>query len=75
VSPETLVLAGPGATRGGTAPEPKITTRHLAKRALIYVRQSSPTQVQRYPESARRQYGLTERAALGVGAHADHRHR
>ncbi len=40
----------------------KITPRHLAQRALIYVRQSSLTQVQRYPESARRQYGLTERA-------------
>ena len=30
--------------------------------ALIYVRQSSPTQVQRHPESARRQYALAERA-------------
>src|SRR6266536_3845725 len=45
-----------------TPADPKITPRHLAKRALIYVRQSSPTQVQRHPESARRQYGLTERA-------------
>jgi DNA invertase Pin-like site-specific DNA recombinase len=35
---------------------------HLRRRALIYVRQSSPTQVQRHPESARRQYGLAERA-------------
>lgn len=59
---DAIALAGPGAARGGTSPEPKITTRHLAKRALIYVRQSSPTQVQRHPESARRQYGLTERA-------------
>jgi DNA invertase Pin-like site-specific DNA recombinase len=42
--------------------DPKITPRHLARRALIYVRQSSPTQVQRHPESARRQYALTERA-------------
>jgi DNA invertase Pin-like site-specific DNA recombinase len=49
--------------------DPKITPRHLAQGALIYVRQSSPTQVQRYPESARRQYGLTERAQrLGWGA-------
>jgi DNA invertase Pin-like site-specific DNA recombinase len=29
---------------------------------LIYVRQSSPSQIQRHPESARRQYGLAERA-------------
>jgi DNA invertase Pin-like site-specific DNA recombinase len=42
--------------------DPKITTRHLLRQALIYVRQSSPTQVQRHPESARRQYGLAERA-------------
>lgn len=34
--------------------DPKITPRHLAQGALIYVRQSSPTQVQRHPESARR---------------------
>jgi DNA invertase Pin-like site-specific DNA recombinase len=42
--------------------DPRITPRHLAGRALIYVRQSSPTQVQRHPESARRQYALAERA-------------
>jgi DNA invertase Pin-like site-specific DNA recombinase len=42
--------------------DPKITSRHLGRQALIYVRQSSPTQVQRHPESARRQYGLVERA-------------
>lgn len=58
--PDTL--AGAGGARGETASEPKVTARHLVKRALIYVRQSSPTQVQRHPESARRQYGLTERA-------------
>lgn len=44
---------------GGDA---KITPRHLAKRALIYVRQSSPGQIQRHPESPRRQYALAERA-------------
>jgi len=42
--------------------DPKITPRHLAKRALIYVRQSSPGQIQRHPESPRRQYALAERA-------------
>src|SRR6266542_3419130 len=35
--------------------DPKIDPRHL-------VRQSHPNQVQRHPESARRQYGLVERA-------------
>lgn len=42
--------------------DPKIHPRHLARQALIYVRQSHPNQVQRHPESARRQYGLAERA-------------
>jgi hypothetical protein len=42
--------------------DPKIQTRHLARHARIYVRQSHPNQVQRHPESARRQYGLVERA-------------
>src|SRR4029453_11941646 len=42
--------------------DPKIHPRHLLREALIYVRQSHPTQVQRHPESARRQYGLVERA-------------
>src|SRR5712692_2752416 len=42
--------------------DPKIATRHLTHRALIYVRQSSPTQVLRHPERARRQYALAERA-------------
>jgi DNA invertase Pin-like site-specific DNA recombinase len=41
----------------------RISTRHLARQARIYVRQSHPNQVQRHPESARRQYGLVERAA------------
>jgi hypothetical protein len=44
------------------ARNPKVKPRHLALGVLIYVRQSSPTQVQRYPESAKRQYGLAERA-------------
>jgi DNA invertase Pin-like site-specific DNA recombinase len=42
--------------------DPKIHPQHLARQALIYVRQSHPSQVQRHPESARRQYGLAERA-------------
>lgn len=42
--------------------DPKIHLRHLARQARIYVRQSHPNQVQRHPESARRQYGLVERA-------------
>ena len=47
---------------GALVPDPKVQSRHLGQQALIYVRQSHPNQVQRHPESARRQYGLVERA-------------
>jgi excisionase family DNA binding protein len=40
----------------------KITSEHLARQAIIYVRQSTPDQVANNLESQRRQYGLTERA-------------
>lgn len=41
---------------------PKIGADHLARRALIYVRQSTPEQLQLNPESTARQYGLRQRA-------------
>ncbi len=40
----------------------KITAEHLARRACVYVRQSTPDQVQHNLESQRRQYGLVDRA-------------
>jgi len=44
----------------------KIRAEHLARRACIYIRQSTPEQVQHNLESQRRQYGLADRArALG----------
>ncbi|MEP7366629.1 MAG: recombinase family protein [Acidobacteriota bacterium] len=44
----------------------KITADHLARRACIYIRQSTPDQVRHNLESQRRQYGLVDRAhALG----------
>lgn len=44
----------------------KITTDHLARRACVYIRQSTPEQVKYNLESKRRQYGLADRArALG----------
>src|SRR5918911_5005746 len=51
-------------TTGAVEPlaDGKVHARHQARRALIYVRQSHPNQVLRHPESARRQYGLVERA-------------
>jgi DNA invertase Pin-like site-specific DNA recombinase len=40
----------------------KIEARHLRLRAIVYVRQSTPRQVQANAESTRRQYQLAERA-------------
>src|ERR1039458_6949874 len=39
-----------------------ITADHLARRACVYVRQSTPDQVQNNLESQRRQYALVDRA-------------
>ena len=44
----------------------KITTDHLARRACVYIRQSTPDQVKYNVESKRRQYGLVDRAR-GLG--------
>ena len=40
----------------------KITADHLARRAVVYIRQSTPEQVRYNLESQRRQYGLVDRA-------------
>jgi DNA invertase Pin-like site-specific DNA recombinase len=40
----------------------KITANHQARRACVYIRQSTPGQVQHNLESQRRQYGLVDRA-------------
>jgi DNA invertase Pin-like site-specific DNA recombinase len=46
--------------------ESKISASHLERKVCIYVRQSTPMQVQEHDESTRRQYDLRERAlALG----------
>ncbi len=45
---------------------PKITPSHLARKAIVYLRQSSDAQVKKNLESQRLQYALVERAqALG----------
>jgi DNA invertase Pin-like site-specific DNA recombinase len=41
----------------------KLQPTHLDRLAVVYVRQSSPLQVERHQESQRRQYQLAERAA------------
>src|ERR1035437_7878567 len=40
----------------------KITSDHLSRRACVYIRQTTPGQVQHNLESQRRQYALVERA-------------
>lgn len=40
----------------------KVTSEHLARRACVYIRQSTPDQVQNNLESQRRQYALVDRA-------------
>jgi hypothetical protein len=53
----------------GGGPGAKVTARHLARNALLYVRQSTARQVIENQESTRRQYALRERAvALGWSA-------
>ena len=42
----------------------KITAEHLARRAVVYVRQSTMTQVLGNTESQRRQYGLADQARV-----------
>ena len=45
----------------------KITPDHLARQAYVYVRQSTPDQVQHNHESRLRQYGLADRARSSAG--------
>jgi DNA invertase Pin-like site-specific DNA recombinase len=40
----------------------KITPEHLARKAIVYVRQSKPDQVRHHLEGKRRQYDLADRA-------------
>lgn len=52
--------------RGTPFASPKIHPAHLAKTAIVYVRQSSPQQVLQHRESRERQYALADHAvALG----------
>lgn len=50
--------------RHSADPHPKILDLHRKKLAVIYVRQSSPYQVENHLESQKRQYQLTGRAEL-----------
>jgi Resolvase, N terminal domain len=45
---------------------PKIRLEHLTRTAVVYVRQSTPGQVEQHTESKRRQYSLAD-TATGLG--------
>src|SRR3954447_19971972 len=47
---------------GAMSEQAKITAGHRQRRAVVYVRQSTPGQVERNTESGARQYALAERA-------------
>src|SRR5260370_633745 len=47
---------------GGEMNHPKLTADRLLRKAIVYVRQSSPHQMLHHQESQRRQYGLVDRA-------------
>jgi excisionase family DNA binding protein len=47
--------------RGGILPE-KIDRQHRERLAIVYIRQSTPQQVERHQESTRLQYALVDRA-------------
>src|ERR1700674_1936117 len=54
--------------RGGIMPE-KIHRQHRERLAIVYIRQSTPQQVERHQESTRLQYGLVDRAIAFGWAH------
>src|SRR5437899_13032462 len=45
-----------------TSPHPKVTSQHLARKAVVYLRQSSAKQVHENLQSQRLQYALREQA-------------
>jgi len=59
----TTVLLGQ-ATVSRNAASPKIQDWHLQRKAVVYIRQSTPQQILEHRESTDRQYALVHRAAL-----------
>jgi len=45
----------------------KLSAVHLHRAAVVYIRQSSPAQVEHNRESTARQYALVDRAWISVG--------
>ena len=57
-----LISAAQETRRAEAKMNPKLNAKRLSRRAIVYVRQSSPGQVVHNQESQRRQYGLADRA-------------
>ncbi len=51
------------------SPQTKITEHHRSRKAMVYLRQSSPKQVEENLESKRLQYAMVERAGALVFRH------
>lgn len=62
-SSEAGSASAPGKPRDATPRSEKITSEHLQRMAIVYVRQSTQRQVLEHRESAARQYALADRAA------------
>jgi len=64
--PVSAVARDVGATTAVTVglPSAKVKDGHRQRKAIVYIRQSTPQQVLEHRESADRQYSLVHRAAL-----------
>src|SRR5689334_18359138 len=74
-APEPMARTIPAPSPAGSANVParllallpaKIRAHHLDRKAIVYIRQSSPQQVAEHKESAARQYALAD-VAVGLG--------
>jgi hypothetical protein len=60
----TAATAGSATDAVLAIPTSKVKDWHLQRKAVVYIRQSTPQQVVEHRESADRQYSLVHRAAL-----------
>ena len=71
VSTQRAAPASPSPAESPRPPSAKVKAHHLARKAVVYVRQSTPQQVLHNGESTERQYALGQRAVqLGWPADA-----
>src|SRR3954466_3395887 len=59
-----VVATGAEGDMALSLPSSKVRAWHLQRKAIVYIRQSTPQQVLEHRESADRQYALVQRAAL-----------